>query len=59
MNFVKFVRTRCIKETARTLEMHKDLQRAALSNYDENEIKKISGRPRLFARKDQNILISK
>ena len=59
MNFGKFLRIGFIKKTAGTLEINKDLQRAAYKNDVENEIRKISGRTRLLVRTDQSILDSK
>ena len=58
VNFAKFVRTRFIQKTGATWEIHKDLQRATEKITLKIKFKNFSGVPRLFLRKDQNILIS-
>ena len=59
VNFAKFIRTCFKKKTAGTLEIHKDLQGATLKITLKMRLKRFSGRPRLFVRKDQNILTGK
>ena len=50
--------TRYIKAIG-TLKIHKDLQRATYKITLKMRLQIFSGRPYLFVRKDQNILISK